>query len=124
MKSISKYKVDKTIVIPIILFALISLITLYGADSILPSYMDNLMVKQIFWYVAGFALAYLILTIGNDWVYRSVWILYAIGIVSLIRFLHRGDAVCNRIFAHSDSQRTSAAENEIRSTSGFALRSG
>ena len=42
MKNISKFKVDKTILIPIILFAIISILTLYGANSILPSHMDDL----------------------------------------------------------------------------------
>ena len=95
MKNISKYKVDKTLIIPIILFALISLITLYGADSILPSYMDNLMVKQILWYIAGFILAYLVMTAGNSWVYRGMWCLYIVGILSLIGLFFFGTTINN-----------------------------
>ncbi|MCI9071045.1 MAG: FtsW/RodA/SpoVE family cell cycle protein, partial [Clostridium sp.] len=84
MKNISRYKVDKTILIPIIVFALISIITLYGASSILPSYMGNLVEKQSLWYVGGFILAYIVMTIGNTHIYRLSWVLYILGIISLI----------------------------------------
>lgn len=95
MKNISKYKVDKTLLIPIILFALISIFTLYGADSILPSYMDNLMTKQILWYVAGFIIAYIIMTVGNNWIYRMTWFLYILGILSLIGLFFFGVSINN-----------------------------
>jgi len=84
MKNISKYKIDKTILIPIILFALISIFTLYGANSILPSYMGDLPEKQIMWYIAGFIIAYIVMTVGNTHIYRMIWILYGLGILSLI----------------------------------------
>ena len=98
MKNISKYKIDKSIFIPIVLFALISIVTLNGASSILPSYMNNLMVKQILWYIAGFGLAFLIMSFGNQSIYRSVWFLYGLGILSLIGLFFFGvdinDARC------------------------------
>jgi len=84
MKNISKYKIDKTILIPIILFAVISVFTLYGASSILPSYMGDLPEKQIMWYIAGFIIAYIVMTVGNTHIYRMIWILYGLGILSLI----------------------------------------
>ncbi len=93
MKNISKFKIDKTIIIPIILMALISIVTLWGAGSILPSYMDGLMTKQILWYVAGFALAYFIMTIGNRTIYRVVWFLYGFGILALIGLFFFGITV-------------------------------
>ena len=98
MKNISKYKIDKTILIPIILFAVISLLTLYGASSILPRSMDGLVTKQIFWYIGGFILAYFIMTIGNNSIYRAVWFLYGFGILSLLGLFFFGtsinDATC------------------------------
>ncbi len=84
MKNISKYKIDKSILIPIIIFALISVITLYGASSILPSTMSHLVTNQIIWYVVGFALIYFVMAIGNSYIYRIVWFLYGLGILSLI----------------------------------------
>ena len=98
MKNISKYKLDKSIVIPILLFALISVFTLLGADSILPSTMDNLVSKQIIWYAIGMFLAYIIMTIGNNFIYQIVWILYGIGVLSLAGLFFFGvninDATC------------------------------
>lgn len=98
MKNISKYKLDKSIVIPILLFALISVFTLLGADSILPSTMNNLVSKQIIWYAIGMFLAYIIMTIGNNFIYQIVWILYGIGVLSLAGLFFFGvninDATC------------------------------
>lgn len=98
MKNISKYKVNKSIIIPVILFAFISIITLYGAKSILPSTMDHLVTNQIVWYVIGFFVAYFVMTIGNTYLYRISWFLYIFGIISLIGLFFFGitinDARC------------------------------
>ncbi len=98
MKNISKYKIDKTILIPIFVFFIISVLTLYGATSILPSYMDDLPYKQILWYIGGFALAYLVMTIGNTHIYRLSWFLYGFGVLSLLGLFFFGtsinDATC------------------------------
>ena len=94
----SKYKIDKTILIPIILFAIISVFTLYGAKSILPNSMENLMMKQVWWYVTGFIIAYLVMTFGNRSIYRITWLLYGLGILSLFLLFFFGvsinDAKC------------------------------
>ena len=98
MKNISRYKVDKAILIPVILFALISILTLYGADSILPKHMNNLMNKQIMWYIGGFIPIFIIMTLGNRTIYKNAWVLYIIGIASLIGLFFFGvtinDAKC------------------------------
>ncbi len=93
MKNISKFKVDKTILIPIVLFAFISIFTLYGADSILPSSMGNLVNKQTMWYILGFILAYLVMTVGNHAIYRGVWILYGLGVLSLFGLFFFGVSI-------------------------------
>ena len=98
MKNISKYKVNKSIIIPIFLFAFISILTLYGAKSILPSTMDHLVANQIIWYVIGFILSYIVMTVGNTYLYRISNFLYLFGIVSLIGLFFFGitinDARC------------------------------
>ncbi len=98
MKNISKYKVDRWILIPMILFAMISILTIYSAQSMLPGYMHDLAFRQLVWYIIGFGLAYFIMFIGNDFIYRNIWILYGIGIVMLILLLIFGtpinDAKC------------------------------
>lgn len=96
VKNISKYKIDKSILLPILVFAAISVLTLYGTDSILN--VDNLVPKQIIWYIAGFAIIYIVMTIGNTFIYRMSWILYGIGCLALFGLFFFGtsinDATC------------------------------
>lgn len=87
MKRVSKYRVDYLILIPLIIFALISIVTIYSAQALLPSYMNNLALKQNVWYLLGFGIAYFIMFIGNKFIYNNVWIFYTIGIISLICLL-------------------------------------
>jgi len=98
MKNISKYKVDRWVLIPMILFAIISMVTIYSAQSLLPSYMHDLALRQLIWYTVGFGLAYFIMFIGNEMIYRNIWVLYGIGIVFLALLLFFGtpinDAKC------------------------------
>lgn len=94
MKNISKYKVDKFILISIILFALISIITIYSASSIVPDD-NNLVIKQIIWYVVGFILAYFIMFIGNKTIYKNAWILYIIGNLLLVALLLFAEPINN-----------------------------
>ena len=87
MKKVSKYRVDYLILIPLIIFALISIITIYSAQELLPSYMNTLVIKQIMWYILGFGCAYFIMFIGNKFIYNNIWIFYTIGVASLIGLL-------------------------------------
>ena len=65
MKKESKFKVEGKILIPIILFAIISVITIYATRSLLPSDYQSFYLKQILWYVLGFGLAYIMMIFGN-----------------------------------------------------------
>ena len=47
MKSVSKYKVDKILLLILIVFATISLLTIHSAQNILPSYMNYLTIKNM-----------------------------------------------------------------------------
>lgn len=85
MKNISKYKVDKWLIVILFLFLIISLITINSAQQLISD--NNLVTKQILWYVAGFILIYFIMFIGNDVIYRHAWILYIFGILSLLGLL-------------------------------------
>ena len=49
MKKESKFKVEGKILIPIILFAIISVITIYATRSLLPSDYQSFYLKQILW---------------------------------------------------------------------------
>ena len=93
MKNISKYKVDKGILITLIIFAIISILTIYSAQNLLTNDMQNLYLKQILWYSIGFVLAYLIMFIGNDIIIKKINILYIIGIVLLFLVLIFGSTI-------------------------------
>ncbi len=98
MKKISKYKIDKWVLIPLIILAIISIVTIYSAGTILPTYLQNLALRQFIWYVVGFGLAYFMMFIGNDFIYDHAWALYGIGVLSLIGLFFFGtdinDARC------------------------------
>ncbi len=95
MKKISKYQVNPVILISMIIMAIISIITIYSAQSLLPSYMHDLAIKQFVWYIVGFGIAYFIMFIGNNFIYQHVWILYTIGVISLLVLLMFGPVINN-----------------------------
>ena len=74
MKKESRFKVEKNILIPIILFAIISVLTIYATRNMLSSDLQNLYLKQILWYVIGFGIAYLMMTVGNKFLYNNAYI--------------------------------------------------
>lgn len=98
MKSVSRFKIDKLILIPLIIFSILSIITIYSAQSLLPSSMSYLALKQGIWYIVGFIIMFLIISLGNEFIYKNAWILYIIGVISLILLLLFGtpinDAKC------------------------------
>ena len=93
MKNISKFKVDNTILISIIIMAIISVISIKMAQIYLPNYMQDLFIKQIFWYISGFVVAYSLMFFGNDFIYKNAYILYIIGNISLILVLIFGKEI-------------------------------
>ena len=94
MRSISKYKIDISILICIIVFAIISVVTIGSAQKLLSDEV-NLVIKQIIWYVAGFGLIALISFIGNKFLYKNARILYIVGVLSLILVLIFGAEINN-----------------------------
>ncbi|MDD3341715.1 MAG: FtsW/RodA/SpoVE family cell cycle protein [Bacilli bacterium] len=95
MKKISKYKVDPYILIILLIFAVISIVTIASAETLLSSDMSGLFIKQTMWYVLGFILAYFIMFIGNDWIYKNIWIFYWIGVALLFLLLIFGTPINN-----------------------------
>ncbi len=90
---ISKYKVDRGLIVSLIVFAIISVITIYSAQNLLKSDMQNLYIKQILWYGIGFIIAYLIMFIGNNAILKKINILYIIGIILLFLVLIFGATI-------------------------------
>ena len=92
MRKVSKYKVDIWIVFCIIVFAIISIITIGSAEKLLVD-TNSLALKQGLWYLVGFLLIYFIMILGNKFIFKNAWILYIIGILSLILVLFFGASI-------------------------------
>ena len=92
MKSTSKYKVDISIILCIILFAFISIVTIGSAEKLLDE-STNLVLKQIIWYVIGFIFVFFVMFIGNHLLYKNSWFLYAFGVLLLILVLFFGKEI-------------------------------
>lgn len=95
MKKISKYKVDISILISIFLLFIISIISIYSTKKLLADEFSNLWLKQIIWYSVGLVLAYTTMSLGNKFLYNNAYILYIIGIISLVLVLFFGINVNN-----------------------------
>ena len=77
-----KINIHKGLIISLLLFFIISILTIKSAEELIPY--DNLMIKQLIWYLIGFLLIFLIIKIGNKNIYDKINILYIIGNISLI----------------------------------------
>lgn len=95
MKKESKFKVENCILIPIILFSIISIITIYCTRNLLASDYQNLFIKQGLWYLLGFFIAYAMMLFGNKFLYNNAYIFYIIGIILLILVLFLGKPINN-----------------------------
>lgn len=91
----SKYKVDPYLLGCIICFAIISILTIYSAQTILKEEYQNLALKQGIWYIIGFGIAYLIMYIKNENILKYTWILYIVGNVALLGLLFFGTDINN-----------------------------
>ena len=91
----SKFKVEGKILLPIILFAIISVITIYCTKDLLPSDFKFLYLKQILWYFIGFILAYVMMIFGNKFLYNNAYVLYIIGVILLFLVLFIGKPINN-----------------------------
>lgn len=83
----SKYKINFKIVIPILLMAIVSIITIYSALTYTSKSLGNLALKQAIWYIVGFILVFILLRLKNEYLYRHAWVLYILGNVLLLWLL-------------------------------------
>lgn len=97
MKKVSKFKVESSILVLMILMAIISIVTISSAESLLPAYMSGIAIKQLWWYIIGFIIAFSIMFVGNDFIYRHIYFAYILGIVTLILLLMFGPTINNAV---------------------------
>lgn len=95
MKNISKFKVEMSILLPIMIFFIVSVISIYSTRRLLGVEFQNLYLKQIIWYLIGIVLAYSTMALGNKFLYNNAYIFYIIGVFSLVLVLFFGITVNN-----------------------------
>ena len=82
-----KIRLDLTIIIPVILFFIISITSIYSAMTYLPSDNGNLVLKQIMWYLIGIVVIIILLKVKNRYLYRNAWFFYIICNILLLSLL-------------------------------------
>ena len=95
MNNTSKFKVELSIIIPVLIFFIISTISIYSTKRLLSIEYSNLWIKQIIWYIIGFLLAFSTMSFGNKFFYNNAYIFYIIGIILLALVLPFGITVNN-----------------------------
>jgi len=85
------YKVDKWLLITVLLFCLISVFTIGSAQELIG--VSDLMKRQVIWYLIGFGLIILIMKIKNDFFIKYSWIFYIVSLVLLGLLLIFGSKV-------------------------------
>ena len=80
-------KIDLTIVIPVILFFIISITSISSAMTYLSPDTGNLALKQAMWYLIGVVLIIILFKLKNDYLYRNAWFFYIIGNILLLSLL-------------------------------------
>ena len=88
-------KLNKKILIPICIMAIISIVTIYSALTYTSSELGNLALKQGLWYFIGAILVAFLIHMKNEYLYRHTVFLYILGNILLVGLLLFADPVNN-----------------------------
>ena len=80
-------KINFSILISICMLAIISITTIYSAQTYIASSSGNLALKQLLWYFIGAVLAFILVKVKNEYLYKNTWILYILGNILLFLLL-------------------------------------
>lgn len=80
-------KIDKFIFISIIIFYVISILSIKSASMYLSSSLGNLVLKQSIWYLIGVLLIFIILKLNNNFFYNYAFHIYIINCLLLLGLL-------------------------------------
>lgn len=88
-------RLNKKILIPLCIMAIISIITIYSALTYTSSELGNLALKQGLWYVIGALLVAFLIHMKNEYLYRHTIFLYILGNILLLGLLFFAEPVNN-----------------------------
>ena len=89
-KDKKSFYLNTKIVIIILIFMIISLLSIYSSQKLLSSSYNNLYIKQLIWYVIGFIIMWIIYKSKNTFIYDHSFLLYIIGNILLVLVLFIG----------------------------------
>lgn len=93
MIKLKKFKFNYQILICLFIFMIISIITIYSAMTYTSSYLGNLAIKQLLFYLLGFIIILAIIKISNSTLYQYVWYIYMTNILLLFIVLIIGQPI-------------------------------
>lgn len=85
-----KIRTNIKLILPLIIFAIISIISIYSAQNMLSESYNDLYIKQILWYLLGFICVIIFSKKKINFIFDKPYILYFLGILSLILVLFLG----------------------------------
>ena len=91
MKLLYKYKMDIVLLLSIIFFFIVSILSIHSSQKYID--INGLVYKQCAWYIIGFILIIVIMTIGNKIILKKAWYLYIIGNIFLLIVLFVGTSI-------------------------------
>ena len=86
-------KFNYSIIIIVFLLAVISITTIYSAQTYIAKSAGNLALKQTIWYFVGIVLVFILVKLKNEYLYKNTWILYIIGNILLLALLFFGKEI-------------------------------
>ncbi len=93
MMKLKKFKLNKSLIICVFIFMIISIVTIYSAMTYLPDYLGNLAFKQFMWYLVGFFMIIIVNKISVENIYHFNWYIYVTSILLLAILLVIGEPI-------------------------------
>ena len=84
---LNRFKIDKALVLYIVLFFVTSIISIYCASMYLSPSLGNLVIKQSLWYIIGIIFIIAIIKLKNQTIYKYTWYIYLANLVLLAGLL-------------------------------------
>ena len=88
----SSDKVDWTLSLLLLLLFLISCAAIYSAQTS-GQYVENFLLKQIFWYIVGIMIIILVMQFDTDQYKRLSWYAYGFGVLLLLLIVIAPEAI-------------------------------
>lgn len=84
---LNRFKIDKTLVLYVVLFFVTSIISIYCASMYLSPSLGNLVIKQSMWYIIGIIIIIAIIKLKNQTIYKYTWYIYLANLILLAGLL-------------------------------------